>query len=295
MGNNIFLLCLIFIIKLLVFLGFIIYLLFFDDKNEKIVKNLFIINLIFILSYLLGNIFNIYYLSNSTIKGIISSFNSIKYSDDIVDLPNSADEVESIETNEIYKNNRNNKVFYFNNQKLPLSNKKITCNNRNLYMKNFGNNITAISILLSTLNVDNNDPIQILNYALNNNLFDCNNGVDTDKLLQFLSQEYQFNIKNIDESELIDYIKDGNIVLAKISNINSSKNLTCDNSNIILYNINNENNIQILNPSDRDYDYICPENSPRFGTIIKANSNDNSYSLKEISSMSYDYIAIERD
>lgn len=291
--NNGMIICLL-ILKIIIIIIIPIYLIIFRRDKTDVYKKIEKIEIILLILLVLISII----FSQCTINSSIFNLKLMKYNNktDLNQIyeSNDANIVEQIETSEIFKSTSNKKVYYFNNDKLPLSDKKIECGNKDIYMKNYGNNITAASILLSTVMGKNIDPIEILNFSLQNNLFDCSNGVDTDTLLNALAQDNGLTVIYLDFTEVPNYLKSGGIVIAKVINEKSSINVSCDMSNIILYNINNQNEINILNPSDKDYDYICPDGSAGYGQIIKANTNDRIWSLNEIDSIGYEYISLER-
>ena len=295
MCNKPILLVLILILKVLILSSLPIYIIKEKKKKDKIIKTLTVINSIFIILVVLLTAFNNPCFVNSTIKGVVNSFNLSKYKDETINISNDPDVVEKIVTNKIYKTNNNRNVYYFDNYELPLSDKKVYCDDKAFYLKNYGNNITAMSILLSSSIDRNIDPIEIYNFAVSNNLFNCENGVDTDRLINLIAQNYNLRVIYISKDSLSNYISNGNIVLAKINNNSSTRNISCDKSNIIIYNINNESKFNILNPGDRNFDYICPDNTSGYGTVIKANSNDLSWTLDELNALSEEYISLERN
>lgn len=287
------------IISLIIFKIFVIiiipiYLVVFrKEKNEAYKKTEKVEISLLIILIITSIIFN-----QCTINSSIFNLKLMKYSkkEELNQLydSNDANVVEKIESKDIYRNVSNKKVYYFNNDNLPLSDKKIECGNKDIYMKNYGNNITAVSILLSSVMEKNIDPIEVLNFSLKNNLFDCSEGVDTDKLLNAIAYDNNLTVVYLDINEVPNYLKSGGILLTKVINNKNNINVSCDMSNIILYNINNQNKINILNPIDKDYDYICPAGTAGYGQIIKANTNDRIWTLDEIDSIGYEYISLER-
>ena len=294
MCNKPLLLVLIFIIKLVILFSLPIYCLF-KEKNNKIIKHLVRINVLFIIIYIVFTLLNNSCFVNSTIKGILNSIRIDKYSDKTIKISNNPDVVEKIVTNKIYKTNNNKNVYYFNNFELPLSDKKIYCDDKVEYMKNYGNGITAVSILLSSVLDQNIDPIKIYDYAVEKNIFDCEDGVDVVELLYSVASNYNLSLVSIDKTEVANYVRNGNVVLARITYNKNVDNISCGKSNIILYSINKEDSFNILNPSDKNYDYICPDNSIGYGQIIKANTNDSSWPIFNINSISEEYLSLERN
>ena len=295
MCNSFLLILILFIIRILFIVVIPIILLLNKKISKQLEKILCFVEILLIFLFVILTIFKNPCVINSDIRGFIKSINIIKYNDEEVYINNNPNVVEEIVTNEIYKTNNNRNVYYFNNYELPLSNKKYYCEDKEIYLKNYGNNITAISILLSTALDQNYDPIKVYNFAVENNLVDCEEGINTNELLNLISYNNGFRVINIDKSNISDYIRRGNVVLAKINNNSSVKNISCDKANIIIYSIDNENNFNILNPSNKDHDYICPDNTEGYGQIISSNTNDISWTLDELNTLSEEYVSLERN
>lgn len=260
--------------------------------NNKYINILYKINVIFLILLITLRIFNNPCVINSNISGI--DHNMSKKSDNIIYETNSANTVERIVTNKIYTKSNKQKIYYFNINKLPLSNKKIYCDNDYAYMKNYGSNITALSIIVSSLYNENIDPIKLLDLSVENNIFDCETGVNTDELINLVNNNYSLSKREINYTELKDYIRNGGIVLAEINAGDIDKSISCSASYIVIYDVDKQGNFSILNPNDKDYKYICPENSEGYGKVIDSNTNDKLYSLDDIKNISSRYIILER-
>lgn len=260
--------------------------------NNKYINILYKTNVIFLILLIVLRIFNNPCVINSNISGI--DHNMSKKSDNIIYETNSANTVERIVTNKIYTKSNKQKIFYFNINKLPLSNKKIYCDNDYAYMKNYGSNITALSIIVSSLYNENIDPIKLLDLSVENNIFDCETGVNTDELINLVNNNYSLSKREINYTELKDYIRNGGIVLAEINAGDIDKSISCSASYIVIYDVDKQGNFSILNPNDKDYKYICPENSEGYGKVIDSNTNDKLYSLDDIKNISSRYIILER-
>lgn len=260
--------------------------------NNKYINILYKTNVIFLILLITLRIFNNPCVINSNISGI--DHNMSKKSDNILYETNSANTVERIVTNKIYTKSNKQKIYYFNINKLPLSNKKIYCDNDYAYMKNYGSNITALSIIVSSLYNENIDPIKLLDLSVENNIFDCETGVNTDELINLVNNNYNLSKREINYTELKDYIRNGGIVLAEINAGSKEKTVSCSASYIVIYDVDKQGNFSILNPNDKDYKYICPENSEGYGKVIDSNTNDKLYSLDDIKSISSRYIILER-
>lgn len=260
--------------------------------NNKYINILYKTNVIFLILLITLRIFNNPCVINSNISGI--DHNMSKKSDNIIYETNSANTVERIVTNKIYTKSNKQKIYYFNINKLPLSNKKIYCDNDYAYMKNYGSNITALSIIVSSLYNENIDPIKLLDLSVENNIFDCETGVNTDELINLVNNNYSLSKREINYTELKDYIRNGGIVLAEINAGDIDKSISCSASYIVIYDVDKQGNFSILNPNDKDYKYICPENSEGYGKVIDSNTNDKLYSLDDIKNISSRYIILER-
>lgn len=291
--NNIGLLIFIFIIKIVILISFPLYYYMFKEKKQKILKGIIVINILLLITYIPLSIFNVDYFANSNIKGILNSFKSLKYSDESIVFSEDPNVVEKFVTNKIYNTNKNTNVYYFNNSKLPLSGKKIKCDSKEVYLKQYGSNITAMSIIISSIKDKNIDPIEILNGTLNADLFDCNTGVNTDQMLDYFSNIYNYNYRQIDSFELENNILNGKIVLAEVNGNSSGKIFSCDLSYIVIYKYDKNGNYHILNPIDKDNDYICSDITSGFGNVVKAKNSNSSYTIEELNRVTDRYILIE--
>ena len=296
MCNKTVILLLIFIVKLLII--FVIpYLLFFKKiSNYRTFNILYIINISLLGLFSILLVMNNKCIVNSTLSGINNSFMANSTSKKVVKESNDADTVSQIVTNKKYKTNNLSDVYYFNNNIQPLSDKKINCNGETKYMKQYGNGITTVSMMVSTILNQNIDPIEILNLAVKNDIFDCNTGVNINLLLNVVSEEYNISFREIDSDLLWDYVYSGNVVLEEIAfNKNTNNNLTCSKGNILIYSVDNNYNFQILNPNNSNEDYICPDNTPGSMMIIKAKSNDNVWTINQLNNIKSRYIVGERN
>ena len=294
MNINPVLLFVIFIFKTILILSLPVYIIFKKEKNPKASKILIIVNLVFFSLFIVLKIFNNPYIVNSSILGIKNLINTNKYTDKTVTLSNDPNIVEEIVTDKIYNTKSGGNVYYFNSIISPLKDKKVNCENNYVYFKNVGNNITSIATILSSELNKNIDPLEILRLSIKNDIFDCDTGVDTSSLLNLISNNYNVSVREVDQKEAIKYINMGKVVFAEIDNKSSNISLSCEESNIVIYNINNEGNFNILIPDERDYDYICPDNSDGYGSIILANANEKSWSASDIASLVTRYIILER-
>ena len=119
-------LSLIFILKIVILLVIPIIVLFFYKKfDSKKINILFYVEFGLIALLIVLRIMNNPCIVNSTIGGINQSI--LNTSTEHINEDNDPNVVNKIVTNKIYKNNKGGDVYYFNNNELPLSNKKIIC------------------------------------------------------------------------------------------------------------------------------------------------------------------------
>ena len=140
----------------------------YDRYNSK----LLVLEIIILLLLIVLKISNNSCIANSNINYIKRSKSTIDYTG--TGFSKDPNVLEKIITNEIYNNNTGQKVYYFNNNKLPLSDKKIVCEDKEVYMKNYGNTLTADSILISSVLQKNIDPIEVMKVAFKYNIFEGN-------------------------------------------------------------------------------------------------------------------------
>ncbi len=284
----------IFILKifaLLIIPGILLYfrLRHFENYNRIIYAEIIILVLLIIIGIIKSDC-----IINSSIFRIERISMNEKNDFEIVKESNDVTTVKKVQSTDKYKTANNKKVYYYNNYNLPLSDKKVSCNGKNVYFKNIGNNITALSMLLSTeLNADI-DPLQILRMSIEKEIVDCDSGISFMDLLNLISSEYNVSFRSISKEEAEYYVANNKVVLAGINNNNLTTNISCENSYIILYQLTNDGKYNILNPNDREYDYICPDNTKGYGTIIKSHSNEKAWGVDDIDDIATNYIIIER-
>ena len=281
-------LTLFFILKIVILL--IIPVLFFINKKSsyKRLNILFYIEVFLLTMLIVLRVTNNKCIVNSNINGI--KVNMHKSSSEYITEDNDPNNVISIETNKIYKSNTSKNVYYFNNNQLPFSNRKLFCSDKKeIYMKNYGNSITSLSMLLSSYFDKNIDPIEILNMYLERNTFDCDNGINFDILMNNASEKYGVNFINISKDDLLNEVASGNVILADIHNVDGDYNITCNRGYIIIYNVDNSLNYHILYSNDSNKEIICSNL-----TRIVSNANSIECNQSELYSMSNRYFKIER-
>lgn len=266
------------------------------DLKTKIDKPLFMVEILLLLLLIALRLTNSCLVNNSTFSKI---YRFTKYDDNneiVLKSGNDANIVKEIITDNIYKTKKSGNVYYFNNNTEPLSDKRITCGGKKIYMKNFGNSITAASIMLSTALNKNIDPISLLNLSVKNGIINCDNGVTIEKELELLQNNYNVHYTEIDSSLMETAVNNGIVVLAEVVyNENSKNNITCTKSYIVIYNIDNNGKYRILNPNENGSIKICPENTDGELSLIEANTNDKGWSYDELVRIINKYWVVERN
>lgn len=291
MNNQTVLLILLFIIKVILFLVIPIFLIFTRKVDNKFNRYLSIYDIVGILIFIALLIFNYDFSKNISISGIR---NNIKINNNSVYIYEpKRNNAEEVTTETIYTTNKDRKVFYFNNNNSQLGNLKILCNNKPMYFKHFGNSISAISTLISTYQGTSLNPVDILKLSYENDIIDCDDGIDIDDLINVINKNYSTKIKEIDSSGIDSYLYDGNIVLAEVEyNQLIENNLTCSKSYVIIYKVYGDY-YKIINPNNYDYDYICPDNTPGSLSVIKANINGEDFSKSDLLKLGLRYYVTE--
>lgn len=265
-----------------------------QEEKSKLINVLFIINVVLLLILIILKVTNSSCVINSSI-GTIKRLDGIdKATTRLVDSQDQKELYYIIPEVETSINDK--KILYYNNAILPLSNKTISCNRYNAYMKNYGSSITALASLISTELVDIVNPIDILDIVLKNNLFDCDKGVDFNQLINLVQSNYKIRIKEIDSSEIEKYTSLGIPVLENIKyNSSVEKNLTCNENFIIIYKKSNGNNFNVINGNRRSNlaDYICSETTPGKYDVIKQEYSDVTYTLDELKQIGIRYYIAE--
>lgn len=278
------------ILKLLGILIIPIVLLFYKKMDKKYSIALFSLDVIILSMMIILRLFN----NNCAVYSNIKTLKIINAKNKAELLIKTKDKgISNIITNDIYKTSDNSNVYYFNNVDFPLSNQSISCATDTVYMKDYGNEITAISIMVSSVLDKNIDPIEILDLAKKNNIIDCKNRIDIDGLMSVVNNTYNLYSTNIDSTSAYNKIKNGEVILAEVNYKEDMENITCDKDYVVIYKINNDNKYVLLNPSKRDNDYICPDNTKGFLSVIK--SKDTSYSVDDINKICSRYIYMGRN
>jgi hypothetical protein len=276
-----FLLVLFFLIKIIVVIIAPILLIIF--KRYEIKKYLIGIELfaliVIIVLYVIGfsymtdsniiNILNIKLLGDSD-KSIIS---------DLYENISTSNSIKTLEAVKDYKTHRNSNVYYYDGLNMPLSAKKIKCESGYDYYKYYSDIITSTSMLLSTYFDKTISPLEVLDKTINAGLIKCGEPINQDSFFYMIYNEYHVDFKVINNSELRNYILNGKPVLLET---NGNGNLSCNQSYFLIYDVNNNDDYLLLDPNNKSYNYICPDGSTGFGSMLKPNYNDSSFSYSDI-------------
>lgn len=274
--------------KVIVLIVAPIMLIFFYKKDSRMYTPVGIATIFFIVFLILLRFLGNNCIINSNISYISSNHSgdkSIKESEEI-----GYSEVYSISK---YLNRKNQDIFNYNINKYPLKNVKISCDKKS-YMKNYGDSITAITMLISNAFGYEFNEIDILNFLDKKGLVSCEKGIDFDKAFNALSEKYFFDIIKINSSEIDNYLQNGNSILMETLNkYEEPGNFGCGKDYLIIYNISTDDKYNLINPNDKDYSYFCPSNTIGYGSIIDGNQNDKTYSFDEIDNKASRFFVIE--
>ena len=200
---------------------------------------------------------------------------------------------ESIYSTETYSNDRSEKVYFYDINSDKIKNSLITCTKES-YLKNYGDSISAITSLVANSYDTDIDMMEALSYLEENNLIDCENGINFDTSFKKLGELYNYSIVQISKERVKDAISDGKSVLVETTNkYNESNNFGCEKDYIVVYNVSNDDEYSIINPNDKGYSYFCPSNTIGYGSVIEGEQNTKTFTLNQISSKALRYFVIE--
>lgn len=282
------LLVILFIFKILVLIiPFIIFILKRTSALFKIIKYLYISEVVLLIFLILLSVLKSDCIKNSTFNGIklnskiFSDIKSVKEETTIIDYKN-------INPTKVYKNNVNMDVNYYNINYYPLKDIKINCEKKS-YFKNYGNDIAALSTAITTITGNVVNPYDILEYAQKAGLLTCDKIPTSEELINSITSLYGINAYKITSNEIMSNLNSGKIVLAKTKVNDNNINLSCNEKLVVIYYFNSKGEFSIINPSDTLYDYFCSNNTPGYGSIIKGNQNKKTFNKEELDNYIIDY------
>lgn len=276
-----FLLVLFFLIKIIVVI--IAPVLFIIFKKYEIKKYLIGIELFALIAIIVLYAIGFSYVTDSNLINILN-IKLLNKSDksivsDLYENISTSNAMSTIEGSTDYKTHRNSNVYYFDGYNMPLAAKKIKCDSGYDYYKYYSDMITSTAMLLSTYFDKNISPLEILEKVDNEGLIKCGEPINQDSFFYVIYKEYNVDFKVINSSELRNYVLNGKPVLLET---NGNGNLSCNQSYFLIYDVNNNDDYLLLDPNNKSYNYICPDGSTGFGSILKANYNDSTFSYSDI-------------
>lgn len=276
-----FLLVLFFLIKIIVVIIAPILLIIF--KRYEIKKYLIGIELFALIAIIVLYVIGFSYMTDSNIINILN-IKLLGESDksivsDLYENISTSNSIKTLEAIKDYKTHRNSNVYYYDGYNMPLSAKKIKCESGYDYYKYYSDIITSTSMLLSTYFDKTISPLEVLDKTINAGLIKCGEPINQDSFFYMIYNEYHVDFKVINNSELRNYILNGKPVLLET---NGNGNLSCNQSYFLIYDVNNNDDYLLLDPNNRSYNYICPDGSTGFGSMLKPNYNDSSFSYSDI-------------
>ena len=285
--NSVLIIFLIFKIIILVVLPIVLYILY--RLKNKLYDVVGIITALFILVLIILRLASNECVTNSTISYLRNN-DDIKV---VEENTNPATIYESIYPTETYLTDDSENVYFYDINSEGIKNNKISCDKES-YLKNYGDSISAITSLISNRYYTDIDMVEVITYLEEANLIDCDNGIDFDAALKVLSEPYNYNVSQITRDSIKNYLSDGKSVLVETSNkANETNNFGCEKDYIVIYNVNNDDEYSIINPNDKGYSYFCPSNTIGYGSIIEGEQNSKPFTLNEIDSKALRYFVIE--
>ena len=293
MCNNIIILWLFIILKIIVILFLPIFII--AKRKKKYVNILIVVDILFLAFFLICNIFTINKcVYNSNLNGIkrtkienqITLYNELHPEEIYGNLS------DGINAEKKYKTSLGKDLYYFNQNKQYMKNAYYTCNGQNIYMNSFGSSISSVSIAISTLYDNNINPVQILNFYKEDNSDLCNMKFDINSIFSSVTKRYgAITLTNINTDQIKDEIKNGGIVIVEVSAKEGSK-LTCDHDYIVIYNISLNGNLMYVSPASTTTPYVCSYSSRAYGSTI--DYSNNNVSLEELTNEAVNYYLIKK-
>lgn len=293
MCNNLIVLYVFIIIKIIAVI--VLPILIYIFRKKEFVKYMLAIDIVILLFFLICNAFTINKcVYNSNPEGLKRTKNENKIvSYNTLHPPKINSVSNAIVPNKDYKTYLGKDLYYYNQNSETLRNLSYTCGDDTIYFNSFGNGITTIATVYSTLYNRNIDPIGIYNYLVPKMNF-CDREATIEEIHRNLTYKHtNIELKEISVNQVEKSIKSGNIVIAKLNAKEDSK-LTCDSTYIIIYNIDTNGKFMITDSSLLDKTYICPYSSDAYGNIISSDNMKNSWSLSEIDNETVTYYQVRK-
>lgn len=293
MCNNVIVLYIFVILKLCAF--FIIPFILILIRKKKIFKIILYINILILSFLLISNIFK----SNACV------YNSTKSGIELVEKMNQQEEINNlhkegsspssnVQPQKNYKTYTGKTLYYYNQNDESIKNAYYKCNGKKVYLNTVGSAFTSLSISVSTLYNNNVNPVEIFNYFKEDNFDMCNADFSLENIYDSLIERYGLiSLDQISSSMVEDSIRNGGIVIAKLSSNENSK-LTCDSNYIVIYSIDLNGKYLIADPALPKKSYVCPYSSDAYGNVISSENMNKSWTFNEINNEAVSYYLVRR-
>ena len=292
MCNNITVLYIFFIIKILAY--FIVPILLMFLRKNKIFYKILYIDIIVLSFFLISNITekNTCVLNSTPNNiGLVKEFNILNSANEMHKTNNIKNE---IKPNKKYKTYSGRDLYYYNLNKDYMKNVSYKCKDRKIYLNSIGSGITSFSTAISTLYDRNISPVEVFNIYKDNNFDICSSDISLEKIYKSTMTQYGgITLTQINLAQITPSIKEGGLVIAELS-ANENSKLTCDSDYIIIYSIGLDGKYKISDPALADKSFICPYSSEAYGNVIDSKNMDKSWTLDEINAEAIRYYLVKR-
>lgn len=274
--------------KYIIIFSFIVFIILFIKTKENIIKRIMKILFIIIILYTLLALILIF--TKTSYKSCITNSNFIninKYKILNFAYKNKSDELINIDNLKPTDVIGSKKIKVYNQNVYPLSSYKFNLHDskKEYSFKKSGNEISIFSSMLSGFKIgDELDPIEIIRLLKSKEIPNLN----MNTILNSFTNDYNYIYRKISLEEIYDVIDDNGLVILKIhANSGSANTITCSDSYILIYSIDQHGSYRIITSNDKDYDYICPPNTKGFGSIVQKNINGSSIYAMDITDYIY--------
>lgn len=293
MCNNIIVLYIFLILKILIY--FIVPILLIFLRKRKIFNIVLYIELIILILFLTANIFN----KNACLVNSLppriketKEFNTKQLNKSLHNTNN--DYSIKITPNKKYKTFTGRSLYYYNQNKDYMNNVYYKCNDTKIYLNSVGSSITSFSTAISTLYDKAISPVEIFNYYKDSNLNICDSEITLEKVYNSTMKVYGgITLAKINKYEVESSLKNDGLVIVELKSNENSK-LTCDSNYIIIYNKGLDGKYMISDPALPSKPYACSYSSKSFGNVISNENMNKTFSLDEINNEAINYYLVKR-
>ena len=293
MCNNIIVLWIFYIIKILIYM--IVPIILFFVRKKKIYKVLLYIEIIVLIIFLGFNFTGKNAcMNNSSIRMIneIKNYNKLNQFQSIYD--ESKNIYTSLKPNKNFKTYTGRDLYYFNQNRDYMKNSYYECNNKKIYMSSSGSSIVAFSSVISTLYQKTISPIDMFENYKNEYSNICNSEITIENIYNSVMKKYGgISLTQISKSQIESSIRNDGIVIAKVE-ANENSKITCDSGYILIYSIGLDGNFLIADPALTDKSFVCPASSDAYGNIIDKDNMNKSWTLNEIDNEAVIYYLVRK-